>query len=178
MQRAVRDACREAGVELRRADSIFRSGVIVDQIREAMADADLIIAVCTGTNANVFYELGMAEAMGHQPILIAPDARHLPFDKAHCRCHMYGGKRLTTGTCARVSSGRSRRRWRTAAPDARSPAALHGSRALPQAVRSLSHAARRTRMRDGDGEAEREASRWSAACRTAGARPRRPRGAT
>ena len=49
-----------------------------------------------GTNANVFYELGMAEAMGHHPILIAPDARHLPFDKAHCRCHLYGGKRLTT----------------------------------------------------------------------------------
>jgi len=96
VQRAVRDACLEAGVELRRADSIFRSGVIVDQIREAMADADLVIAVCTGTNANVFYELGMAEAMGHEPILIAPDARHLPFDKAHCRCHMYGGKRLTT----------------------------------------------------------------------------------
>jgi hypothetical protein len=96
VQRAVRDACREAGVELRRADSIFRSGVIVDQIRDAIAGADLVIAVCTGTNANVFYELGMAEAMGHEPILVAPDARHLPFDKAHCRCHMYGGKRLTT----------------------------------------------------------------------------------
>jgi hypothetical protein len=96
VQRAVRDACREAGVELRRADSIFRSGVVIDQIREAIADADLVIAVCAGTNANVFYELGMAEAMGHHPILIAPDARHLPFDKAHCRCHMYGGKRLTT----------------------------------------------------------------------------------
>jgi hypothetical protein len=97
VQRAVRDACREAGIELRRADSIFRSGVVVDQIREAMTDADLIIAVCTGTNANVFYELGMAEAMGHRPILTAPDARHLPFDKAHWRCHMYGGRRLTTG---------------------------------------------------------------------------------
>jgi hypothetical protein len=35
--------------------------------------------------------------MGQRPILIAPDARHLPFDKAHCRCHMYGGKRLTIG---------------------------------------------------------------------------------
>lgn len=96
VQRAVRDACREAGVELRRADSIFRSGVVIDQIREAIADADLVIAVCAGTNANVFYELGMAEAMGRHPILTAPDARHLPFDKAHCRCHMYGGKRLTT----------------------------------------------------------------------------------
>jgi len=96
VQSAIRAACADAGVELRRADSIFRSGVIVDQIREALADADLVIAVCTGKNANVFYELGMAEAMGHQPILIAPDATHLPFDKAHWRCHMYGGKRLTT----------------------------------------------------------------------------------
>ena len=96
VQRAIRAACAERGVDLRRADSIFRSGVVVDQIREALAEADLVIAVCTGTNANVFYELGMAEAMGHRPILIAPDARHLPFDKAHWRCHMYGGKRLTT----------------------------------------------------------------------------------
>ena len=96
VQRAVRDACKDAGVELRRGDSIFRSGVIVEQVREAIADADLIIAVCTGKNANVFYELGLSEAMGHRPILVAPDARHLPFDKAHCRCHMYGGKRLTT----------------------------------------------------------------------------------
>jgi hypothetical protein len=96
VQRAIRAACADAGVELRRADSIFRSGVIVDQVREALADADLVIAVCTGRNANVFYELGMAEAMGHAPILIAPNATHLPFDKAHWRCHMYGGKRLTT----------------------------------------------------------------------------------
>jgi hypothetical protein len=96
VQRAIRHACADTGVGLRRADSIFRSGVIVDQIREALADADLVIAVCTGKNANVFYELGMAEAMGHTPILVAPDATHLPFDKAHWRCHMYGGKRLTT----------------------------------------------------------------------------------
>ena len=96
VQRAVRDACKDAGVELRRADSIFRSGVIVEQVREAIAEADLVIAVCTGKNANVFYELGLSEAMGRRPILVAPNARHLPFDKAHCRCHMYGSKRLTT----------------------------------------------------------------------------------
>jgi hypothetical protein len=96
VQRAVRNACKDAGVELRRADSIFRSGVIVEQVREAIAEADLVIAVCTGKNANVFYELGLSEAMGHRPILVAPDARHVPFDKAHCCCQMYGGKRLTT----------------------------------------------------------------------------------
>jgi hypothetical protein len=96
VQRAVREACADSGVRLRRADSIFKSGVVVDQIREALAECDLVIALCTGRNANVFYELGMAEAMGRRPILIAPDASHLPFDKAHWRCHMYGGKRLTT----------------------------------------------------------------------------------
>ena len=96
VQRAIRAACADTGVELRRADSIFKSGVVVDQIREALAEADLVLAVCTGKNANVFDELGMAEAMGGRPILIAPDASHLPFDKAHWRCHMYGGKRLTT----------------------------------------------------------------------------------
>jgi hypothetical protein len=95
VQKAIRQAAAQAGVELRRADSIFKAGVIVDQVREAIAEADVVIAVCTGKNANVFYELGLAEALGHTPILIAPDAGHLPFDKAHCRCHMYGLKRQT-----------------------------------------------------------------------------------
>jgi exopolyphosphatase/pppGpp-phosphohydrolase len=93
VQRAIAEAAALAGVELQRADSIFKGGVIIDQVREAIARADVIVAVCTGKNANVFYELGLAEAMGHVPILVAPNARHLPFDKAHCRCHMYGTKR-------------------------------------------------------------------------------------
>lgn len=100
VQQAVEQAAVQAGVRLRRADSIFKGGVIIDQVREAIAGADVIIAVCTGKNPNVFYELGLAEAMGHTPILVAPNARHLPFDKAHCRCHMYGLKRLTTDNLA------------------------------------------------------------------------------
>jgi hypothetical protein len=100
VQQAVEQAADLAGVRLLRADSIFKGGVIIDQVREAIAQADVVIAVCTGKNANVFYELGLAEAMGHTPILVAPTARHLPFDKAHCRCHMYGYKRLTADNLA------------------------------------------------------------------------------
>jgi hypothetical protein len=92
VQAAICAAAQQAGVELRRADSIFRGGVIIDQVRDAIRQADVVIAVCTGKNANVFYELGLAEAFDHIPILVAPNARHLPFDKAHCRCHMYGLK--------------------------------------------------------------------------------------
>jgi hypothetical protein len=93
VQAAIAAAAAAAGVELRRADSIFKAGVVVDQIRDEIAQADLIVAVCTGRNPNVFYELGIAEALGHTPILVAASARELPFDKAHCRCHMYGTKR-------------------------------------------------------------------------------------
>jgi hypothetical protein len=100
VQQAVEQAAEQAGVQLRRADSIFKGGVIIDQVRGAIAHADVIIAVCTGKNPNVFYELGLAEAMGHVPILVAPNARHLPFDKAHCRCHMYGLKHLTADNLA------------------------------------------------------------------------------
>jgi hypothetical protein len=100
VQQAVEQAADLAGVQLLRADSIFKGGVIIDQVREAIARADVVIAVCTGKNAIVFYELGLAEAMGHKPILVAPTARHLPFDKAHCRCHMYGHKRLTADNLA------------------------------------------------------------------------------
>jgi hypothetical protein len=100
-QAAIAAAAAAAGLELRRADSIFKAGVIVEQIRDEIARADLVIAVCTGRNANVFYELGMAEALGHTPILVAASARHLPFDKAHCRCHMYGTKRENTKNLAR-----------------------------------------------------------------------------
>ena len=100
VQQAIEQAASLAGVRLLRADSIFKGGVIIDQVREAIARADVVIAVCTGKNPNVFYELGLAEAMGHTPILVAPTARHLPFDKAHCRCHMYGHKRLTPDNLA------------------------------------------------------------------------------
>ena len=100
VQRAIGQAAERAGVQLRRADSIFRGGVIIDQVTEAIGQADVVVAVCTGKNPNVFYELGLAEALGHTPILVAPNARHLPFDKAHCRCHMYGLKSLTTDNLA------------------------------------------------------------------------------
>jgi hypothetical protein len=100
VQHAIVEAAGSAGVQLQRADSIFKGGVIIDQVRQAIAQADVVVAVCTGKNANVFYELGLAEAMGHTPILVAPNARHLPFDKAHCRCHMYGLKHLTADNLA------------------------------------------------------------------------------
>lgn len=76
-------------VEIQRADDIFAAGVIIDQVKERIASADAVLAVCTGRNANVFYELGIAERF-HQPILVAAGLEDLPFDVQHYRALLYG----------------------------------------------------------------------------------------
>lgn len=84
-------AGQDAGVEVERADDIFAAGVIIDQVKDRIRQADAVIAVCTGKNANVFYELGISEHI-HQPILIAERSEDLPFDVHHFRGHFYGGE--------------------------------------------------------------------------------------
>ncbi len=80
----------EAGLSVVRADNIFRAGVVIDQVRDGISQADTVIAVCTGRNANVFYELGMVQP-SKRPILIAETKNDLPFDIHHFRAQFYGG---------------------------------------------------------------------------------------
>ncbi|MGH2682095.1 MAG: hypothetical protein ACRDIX_02555 [Actinomycetota bacterium] len=95
VQSAIREAAEIAGVQLIRADDIFASGVVIDQIRSAIEAADVVVAVCTGKNANVFYELGLAEVLGHKPVLVASSSDDLPFDIHHWRAQLYeGGSRI------------------------------------------------------------------------------------
>jgi hypothetical protein len=77
-------------VLIERADNVFSPGVILDQIFTAIDTADVVIAVCTGKNANVFFELGYAWHR-HRPILIAESTADLPFDVSHYRTELYGG---------------------------------------------------------------------------------------
>lgn len=82
-------AGESVGVEVQRADDVFAAGIIIDQIRERIATADAVVAVCTGRNANVFYELGIADQY-HRPVLIAAGLDDLPFDVQHYRALLYG----------------------------------------------------------------------------------------
>lgn len=82
-------------VTTRRADNIFKPGAILQQIFDEIDSADLIFAVCTGRNANVFFELGYAWR-NHSPILIADTSADLPFDVAAFRTEMYGGDSPST----------------------------------------------------------------------------------
>ncbi len=73
-------------LECRRADTSNESVPIIDEIRQSIQQADVIIADCTGANANVFYELGYAHALNKPTILITADKpEHTPFDVRHLR---------------------------------------------------------------------------------------------
>lgn len=89
LREVIIEAALEENVDTTRADNIFSPGAILQQILENIDNADIIFAVCTGKNANVFFELGYAW-LHHKPILIAEDTKDLPFDIAAFRAELYG----------------------------------------------------------------------------------------
>src|SRR5664279_5799719 len=80
---AVARACRQYDVVLRAVDEItMPGGDIVQTIHQEIDDCDFGIAILTGSNPNVFYELGRLLQASKPTILLASrDAfASLPFD--------------------------------------------------------------------------------------------------
>ena len=50
LHRVIVEAGTQVGVEVVRADDIFAGGVVVDQVRRQIYEADAVIAVCTDRN--------------------------------------------------------------------------------------------------------------------------------
>ena len=61
------------GINCFRGDEDVLTVPLLDKIHEYIKNADVIIADCSGRNANVFYELGMAHTLGKKVILITGD---------------------------------------------------------------------------------------------------------
>jgi guanylate kinase len=80
--------CSSVGMSPFRADKIFSTNPIIEDIRESVASAKIIIADLTDNNPNVFYEVGICHAMGKDVILITQN-QEIPFDLRHLRCIIY-----------------------------------------------------------------------------------------
>jgi nucleoside 2-deoxyribosyltransferase len=65
---------------------------IKDAIIQAILTSDLVIADLTGKSENVYYELGVAHAVGCDVILLTQEAS-IPFDIATERAIFYKGTR-------------------------------------------------------------------------------------
>lgn len=68
-----------------RANDIWEHHTIIQDIVNIIARAKVVICDCTGKNPNVFYEAGIAHAIGKEVILITQSEHDVPFDLRHLR---------------------------------------------------------------------------------------------
>jgi len=73
-------AVKTAKLKCIRGDSIFRSSSIMSDIWSWVQEADVLLADLTGKNPNVFYELGLAHAIGKPVVLVSETMDDVPFD--------------------------------------------------------------------------------------------------
>jgi serine/threonine protein kinase len=79
----------ELGLRAYRADDIFSHREVIHDIWRAIGAARLVVADVTGRNPNVFYELGLAHAIGKDVIMLAQRREDVPFDVTHLRYILY-----------------------------------------------------------------------------------------
>jgi len=90
----IKDTMESLDYVCERADEIPESGVITDQIKSSLRNAELVVADLTDRNPNVLYEVGIRHALNLPIISIAQDIRGLPFDVSHYRTIRYDPKDL------------------------------------------------------------------------------------
>lgn len=82
-------ASAELGLNCIRADDIWEENAIIQDVVNLIARARIVICDCSGKNPNVFYEAGIAHAIGKEVILITQSHDDIPFDLRHLRYIYY-----------------------------------------------------------------------------------------
>ncbi|HYF93972.1 MAG TPA: Hsp70 family protein [Symbiobacteriaceae bacterium] len=105
----IRPVVQKAGFTCLRADEIRGTNIISQDIWENINRARLLIADLTGQNANVFYEVGLAHAVGKDVILLTQSNTDVPFDLKAIRYIVYnytppGMKEMETTLLATISA--------------------------------------------------------------------------
>jgi hypothetical protein len=72
-----------------RADDIFSTQPIMENVWEGLNRASIVISDLTGKNPNVFYETGIAHTLGKDVVLITQALEDIPFDLRGFRYYEY-----------------------------------------------------------------------------------------
>jgi hypothetical protein len=89
-QIGIKEAATRAGAYCERVDEQIFHESILERIYNQIAKADIVVADMTNRNANVFYEVGYAHALGKRTILLTRAADDIPFDLKHFPHIVYG----------------------------------------------------------------------------------------
>ena len=85
----IQPAMAECQIEAFRSDHLDKPGRISEQMVRSVFSADLCIALLTGYNPNVFYELALAQSAQRPVIILIERGQSLPFDISDLRCVYY-----------------------------------------------------------------------------------------
>ena len=88
----IRPALASVGVQSIRADEIYGTGAIAEDIHKGIEASDFCLADVTSRNPNVSYELGMAHALRKPVLLVTQSVDDVPFDYRHLRLISYDPK--------------------------------------------------------------------------------------
>ena len=77
------------GFSIIRADQLYGTEPVIEDIWTGINEAELLIADVTGRNPNVAYEIGIAHTVGKPVILLTQNMQDVPFDLRHLRAISY-----------------------------------------------------------------------------------------
>ncbi|EPN8223868.1 hypothetical protein ACT3QV_001803 [Vibrio alginolyticus] len=86
---ALQQISEQYGLKCRRADDIWENPAVMQDVVSLIDKSRIVICDCTGRNSNVFYEAGIAHALGREVILITQVESDIPFDLRHLRYVSY-----------------------------------------------------------------------------------------
>jgi hypothetical protein len=87
--KVIRDVADKLGIKLVKLDELHFAGSIVERMRSEINESDLMIAIVTEENGNVYYEIGLAHCQNIPVLLLTSDAQTLKFDLKDHRAVIY-----------------------------------------------------------------------------------------
>ena len=84
-EKIIKPAAQDAGLIAAKADDIYGTRAVMTDIWEYIWKARAVVAIVTGKNPNVNYELGICHALGVPTVLISEKKEDVPFDYRHRR---------------------------------------------------------------------------------------------
>jgi hypothetical protein len=95
VKRSICTAAKAVGFQAEVSSDLATPGTITDQIWQGIRRADVVVADVTESNPNVFYELGLAHALGKEVIVITQVRSLVPFDIRASRVITYDPRKLS-----------------------------------------------------------------------------------
>lgn len=87
-EKILKPLLEKEGLNAKRADDLYGRDIMED-VWKNIVSSRIVIADITSRNANVFYELGLAHAIGKPVILLTQDVDDIPFDLNRYRHIVY-----------------------------------------------------------------------------------------